>query len=111
MAATTITVAKNGSRVLTKILARLFRGSSVTTEADKKSVGLNIDKLNQRVWISDGIPNADAGVSTGGAAPIKMGDLVYRPGSDYSYVCVVGATVNTAAGVNTAVFRAVHTNI
>jgi len=93
--ASTITHAKDGSRVLSKVLQRLVRGSSVTTSTDQKS-NINISHLKRQIWIAasadPSVPKADYA-----SYPVKVGDLVYRVDSDEVFVCSRSVAASTDA--------------
>jgi len=95
MAATIVTLAKNGSRVMGKIMQRLARGSAQTTEFDKKS-NLSLNRLKRRCWY---ITGADPAVSAASSAvaPVKMGDMAYRIDVDTAHICTVSVAPTTAA--------------
>jgi len=95
MAATMILPAKNGSRLLSKILHRLARGSSETTKINQKS-GINISRLKRRCWY---IPDADPAVAAASSAeaPVSIGDLAYRVDTDKVFICSRAPAAATAA--------------
>jgi hypothetical protein len=95
MAATIVSPAKSGSRVMGRILQRLARGACETTEQNKKS-NLNISRLKRRCWY---IADADPAVAAASyaAAPVQIGDLAYRVDSDEVFVCSVAPAAATNA--------------
>lgn len=95
MADTIVSMSKSGSRVMSKILQRLARGSAQTTLADQKS-NLNISRLKRRVWVINDADPAVAAASSA-VAPVKMGDFVYRRGNDTAFICSVTVAPTTAA--------------
>lgn len=95
MADTMVTHAKDGSKVLGKILQRLARGSSLVTSVDQKS-NLNISRLKRRCWLMADADPAVAAASSA-AAPVKIGDLAYRVDSDEAFICSVAVAPATNA--------------
>lgn len=102
MAATSIIPAKSGSRVMSKILQRLARGSSQTTIANQKS-NMNISRLKRRCWY---VPTADptCGQASGAVLPIQLGEFVYTVDTDEAFIC----SVAPVSGVTSAVFIQLH---
>ena len=95
MADTIVSPAKNGNRVLGKILQRLVRGACETTEVNKNS-NLNLSNLKRRCWyIADADPVVAAASSA--VAPVSVGDLAYRVDSDEAFICSVAPAAATAA--------------
>lgn len=93
--ADTITHAKNGSRVLSRVLQKMARGSAETTDGNKRS-RLSTNRLKRRIWIA---ASADPAVDAGSqdTYPVALGDLAYRLDSDEVFICSVAPTANTAA--------------
>jgi len=93
--ADTLVVPRNGSRVLSKILQRLQRGSSMTTTANQKS-SLNISHFKRHIWVATSAdPAVDAGSQD--SYPVSVGDLAYRLDTDEVFVCSVAPAAATAA--------------
>jgi len=82
--AANVTIAKDGKRVMQKILLKL---------------GLpNNAKLCQRVWVCTGAtPAVEAGASTCAAYPVAVSDLAYRSDEKLAYICTVAPAAATAA--------------
>lgn len=95
MAATMILPAKNGSRVLGKILQRLARGSCMTTTVNQKS-NLNVSRMKRQVWTMKDADPAVAAASSA-AAPVQIGDLALRIDSDEAFICSVSVAPATNA--------------
>lgn len=95
MADSMVSPAKNGSRVMAKILQRIARGSSQTTLANQKS-NLNFSRLKRRCWV---IADADPAVSMASyaEAPVKVGDWAYRVDTDEPFLCAVAPEATTNA--------------
>ena len=93
--ADTVAIAKNGSRVLGKILQRVARGAAVTGKRAQGST-INLNKLKQRVWVA---ASADPAVDSGSQAayPVEIGDLAYRVDTDEAFICSVAPAAATAA--------------
>jgi hypothetical protein len=82
--ATNVSIAKNGSRVLSKILFALKKGT--------------IGQTRRRIWVSaSATPAVDAGASTAAAYPVAVGDLALRVDTSKPYVCTVSNAAATAA--------------
>lgn len=101
MAVTIVSPAKNGSRVMGKILQRLARGSSQTTEVNKKS-NLSLNRLKRRAWVS---VDADPAVAllSAAVAPVQVGDFAYRVDTDEAFICSVAPSA-----AHTGVFIQLH---
>lgn len=102
MAETIVRPAKNGSRVMAKILQRLARGASQTTEANKMS-NLSLNRLKRRCWV---ITDADPVVAPASykVAPVQVGDFAYYIDTDEAFICSGAPTVAA-----TATFIQLHT--
>lgn len=90
------TIVKLGNRrVLGKILQRLARGSSIGTDADRKS-NLNVSRLRRQCWyIADADPVVSAASSA--EAPVQLGDLAYRVDNDKAFICSQAPKPTTAS--------------
>ena len=80
-----LNIAKNGSRVLSKILKKL----SFSASGHSKYV------LLKATWWSTGAPAVDAGSQ--GTYPVALGNLAYDNTNDDAYICTVIPAANTAA--------------
>lgn len=82
--AANVTIAKDGKRVMQKILLKIQHPTYA--------------KLCQQVWVSTGAtPAVEAGASTCAAYPVAVGDLAYRSDENLAYICTVAPAANTAA--------------
>jgi len=76
----TPTAAKNGSRIMKKILAILIQpayGGSAR-EVEKASGNANINRAMRKVWLSAGVPSAGTNVADGDMCLDTTNDDVYR---------------------------------
>jgi hypothetical protein len=98
--ADTVALAKNGGRVVGKILQRLERGSSMTTSKMQKS-NMNVSRLKRRVWVA---ASADPAIDSGSqdTYPAEIGDWAYRVDSDEAFICSVAPAATTNASFITA---------
>ena len=95
MAATMVLPAKNGSRVMGKIMQRLARGAACTGVDAQKS-NLNVSRMKRRCWTMKDADPAVAAASHA-AAPVKIGDWAYRIDTDEAFICSVAVAASTAA--------------
>ena len=98
--ADTLSRTRGGKRILSKILKRLERGSSMTTYAGQNSTSPRAWlRRKKRVWVVGPNTAADPAVDANShlTYPVKVGELAYREDSDEAFICSVAPTANTAA--------------
>lgn len=94
--ADTLTVTKSPRRVFSKILQRLFRGTSYITAADGSLHSQNFRRLQKEVWFA---ASADPSVDQGSqnTYPVKIGNFAYREDTDEAFICSVAPAATTDA--------------
>lgn len=82
--AANVTIAKDGRRVLQKVLLKLGHPNNA--------------KICQRIWVCTGAtPAVEAGATTAAAYPVAIGDIALRSDGTLAYICTVAPAAATAA--------------